>query len=100
LWDLNEGKNLYSLEGGDAISQLVFSPTKYWLCAATEAGIKIWDLESKTLIAELNKTMAEFQSKTPNQIATPISLAWNGDGSILFAGYTDNLIRVFEVSKS
>jgi len=98
LWDLNEGKHLYSLEGGDAINQLVFSPTKYWLCAATEAGIKIWDLESKTLIGELNKNIPEFNAKLPN--TQPLSLAWNSDGSVLFAGYTDHIIRVFEASKS
>jgi len=99
LWDLNEGKHLYSLDGADTIHQLVFSPTKYWLCAATDAGIKIWDLESKTLVAELTKgTFPEFGAKTPNPV--PISLAWNADGSILFAGYTDNMIRVYEASRS
>ena len=47
LWDLNEAKHLYSLEAGDIVHSLVFSPNRYWLCAATEKGIKIWDLESK-----------------------------------------------------
>lgn len=47
LWDLNEGKHLYSLEAGDTINSLVFSPNRYWLCAATSSGIKIFDLESK-----------------------------------------------------
>jgi len=96
---LNEGKHLYSLDGADTIHQLVFSPTKYWLCAATEAGIKIWDLESKTLVAELTKNaFPEFGAKIPNPV--PISLAWNADGSILFAGYTDNMIRVYEASRT
>lgn len=47
LWDLNEGKHLYSLEAGDIVNALVFSPNRYWLCAATAACIKIFDLESK-----------------------------------------------------
>ena len=42
LWDLNEGKHLYTLEGGDIINALTFSPNRYWLCAATGASIKIW----------------------------------------------------------
>merc|ERR1712216_1056524 len=42
LWDLNEGKRLYSLDAGDVIHSLVFSPNRYWLCAATTQGIKIW----------------------------------------------------------
>ena len=47
LWDLNEGKHLYSLEAGDVVNALVFSPNRYWLCAATASCIKIFDLESK-----------------------------------------------------
>lgn len=47
LWDLNEGKHLYSLEAGDIVNALVFSPNRYWLCAATATCIKIFDLESK-----------------------------------------------------
>ncbi|NXO89156.1 RACK1 kinase, partial [Certhia brachydactyla] len=35
LWDLNEGKHLYTLDGGDVINALCFSPNRYWLCAAT-----------------------------------------------------------------
>ena len=41
LWDLKEGKRLYSLDAGDIIHSLVFSPNRYWLCAATTAGIKV-----------------------------------------------------------
>lgn len=47
LWDLNEGKHLYSLEAGDIVNALVFSPNRYWLCAATASCVKIFDLESK-----------------------------------------------------
>ena len=42
LWDLNEGKHLYTLNGGEVINTLVFSPNRYWLCAATEQSVKIW----------------------------------------------------------
>ncbi len=42
LWDLNEGKHLYTLDGGDSINNLCFSPNRYWLCAATGPSIKIW----------------------------------------------------------
>lgn len=45
LWDLAEGKRLYSLDAGDVIHCLCFSPNRYWLCAATQSSIKIWDLE-------------------------------------------------------
>ncbi len=46
LWDLNEGKHLYTLDGGDVINALCFSPNRYWLCAATGPSIKIWVREA------------------------------------------------------
>jgi guanine nucleotide-binding protein subunit beta-2-like 1 protein len=98
LWDLNEGKHLYSLEGGDVINALTFSPTRYWLCAATESSIKIWDLESKSIVADLNKSHPDFQAKSKEPAC--VSVAWSADGSTLYAGYTDNLIRVWEISRT
>jgi guanine nucleotide-binding protein subunit beta-2-like 1 protein len=92
LWDLNDDKHLYSLEAGDLINALAFSPNRYWLCAATATGIKIWDLESKSLVDEL-KVVAEGSGKAPECI----SIAWSADGQTLFAGYTDHLVRVWSV---
>jgi guanine nucleotide-binding protein subunit beta-2-like 1 protein len=93
LWDLNEDKHLYSLEAGDVINALTFSPNRYWLCAATSTGIKIWDLESKSVVDEL-KVVIDGTAQNPE----PLSLAWSADGQTLFAGYTDNLVRVWTVS--
>jgi len=99
LWDLNEGKHLYSLDAGDIVHNLVFSPTKYWLCAATQKGILIWDLEKKHQVATLNSTtVPDFQSKTKEE-PIPVSLAWSPDGTTLFAGYTDCLVRVFTLGR-
>lgn len=96
LWDLNKGQALYSLEAGDIIHALTFSPTRYWLCAATSKGIKIWDLEAKSEVANLTKVTPDFGA--PEHInPIPVSLAWSTDGATLFAGYTDNVIRVWEV---
>ena len=98
LWDLTEGKQLYKLEAGDIINSLVFSPNRYWLVAATNSSIKIWDLESKALVDELR---ADFGPVGKNaQIPYCTCLAWSHDGADLFAGYTDNVIRVYHVSGS
>jgi len=100
LWDLNEGKQLYKLEAGDIIHSLVFSPNRYWLCAATSQGIKIWDLESKI---EVDDVRPEFTDagKGPHYIAPYCtSLAWSADGQTLFGGYTDGIIRAFAVPSS
>lgn len=98
LWDLTEGKRLYTLESGAIINCLVFSPNRYWLVAATTSSIKIWDLESKELVDEL-KVETTTHGKY-SQAPYAISLAWSGDGSDLYAGFTDNVIRVYRVSSS
>lgn len=93
LWDLNEGKHLYTLDGGSIINALCFSPNRYWLCAATGSSIKIWDLEGKVVVDELRQEVMS-KSEPPNCTC----LAWSADGQTLFAGYTDNMIRVWQVS--
>merc|ERR1711957_820352 len=100
LWDLNEGKRLYSLpcEQGDIIHALCFSPNRYWLCAGTDTGIRIWDLEGKGIVDELK---LDLPAKDPQSKALPIScisLAWSADGNTLFAGYTDTMIRAWQVT--
>jgi len=96
LWDLNERKHLYSLEAGDIIYALCFSPNRYWLCAATASCIKIWDLETKTPVEELKPEFSRVGKNS--QIPACISLAWSVDGQYLYSGYTDNLIRVWQVT--
>lgn len=57
------------------------------------------DLESKDMVEELKPEIV--QSQVPK--AEPpqcLSLAWSTDGQTLFAGYTDNMIRVWQVSIS
>uniref|UniRef100_A0A7S1VVQ2 Guanine nucleotide-binding protein subunit beta-like protein n=1 Tax=Grammatophora oceanica TaxID=210454 RepID=A0A7S1VVQ2_9STRA len=92
LWDLNEGKRLYSLDAGEIIHSLCFSPNRYWLCAATEDSIKIWDLESKVVVDTLRPEDSELENPTCN------CLAWSADGSTLFAGYSDDMVRVYTVT--
>lgn len=67
LWDLAEGKRLYSLDAGAIIHALCFSPNRYWLCAATQESIKIWDLENKSIVADLRvdlKAEADLSEST------------------------------------
>ncbi|OLL24077.1 Guanine nucleotide-binding protein subunit beta-like protein [Neolecta irregularis DAH-3] len=94
LWDLNDSKDLYSLDAGNEIHALCFSPTRYWLCAATTSGIVVWDLENKSVVEELKP---EFRPGSGTNHHC-LSLAWSADGSTLFGGYTDNVIRVFQVA--
>jgi len=94
LWDVNDGKHLYSLDAGGTINALTFSPKNYWLCAATDTSIKIWDLENKNVLDELSST-------TPPKSGIPwcVSLTWSADGNTLFAGSTDGNIYIYEVGQ-
>lgn len=92
LWDLNRGEHLYELECTEPINQIAFSPNRYWLCAATEKHIRVWDLENKEVVAEL---VPEVQEKCVKPECT--SIAWSADGSFLYSGYNDNTIRVWGV---
>jgi len=97
LWDLNEGKRLYSLDAGSPIHSLVFSPNRYWLCAATDKCIKIWDLESKGTVAEI--IPEDFEERGKHALVPYCTaVSWSADGSVLYAGYTDGHIRVFGVN--
>jgi len=95
LWDVNDGKHLYSLDASGTINALAFSPKNYWLVAATDTAIKVWDLESKTVLEELNST-------DPPKCGIPwcVSLCWSADGNTLFAGSTDGNIYVYEVGQA
>ncbi|RMZ81696.1 hypothetical protein DV737_g2399, partial [Chaetothyriales sp. CBS 132003] len=95
LWDLNESKHLYSLQAGDEIHALVFSPNRYWLCAATSSAITIFDLEKKSKVDELKPEYVEKTKK--GQEPYCVSLAWSADGQTLFSGYTDSKIRAWGV---
>jgi guanine nucleotide-binding protein subunit beta-2-like 1 protein len=93
LWDLNASAHLYSLDAHAKINALAFSPMRYWLCAATASSIKIWDLRSKSLVDEL-----KIDASVSSGIPQCVSLAWSADGSTLYAGCTDNTIRVWQVT--
>ena len=93
LWDLSEDRYLNALEQNDTVNAMCFSPNRFWLCTATGPGINIWDLENKKKVEELRPETDDKKKKLPECI----SLAWSVDGQTLFAGYTDNIIRVWKV---
>merc|ERR1711988_1083 len=95
LWDVNDGKHLYSLDAGSTVNSLAFSPKNYWLVAATDTAIKIWDLENKNILDELS-------ASNPPKSGIPwcVSLTWSADGSTLFAGSTDGNIYVYEIGRA
>jgi len=102
LWDLGESSSnpLHVLDAGEEIHTLVFSPNRYWLCAASGSSIKIFDLEHKKLLQSLTPP-EESEDVEGKSSAKPkcLCLAWSQDGQTLYSGYTDNKIRVWELAQ-
>ncbi|CAG5128655.1 unnamed protein product [Candidula unifasciata] len=73
LWDLNEGKHFYALDGDDRINAMCFSPNQYWM---------------RSLKPDV--TAAGARRKPPQCL----SLVWSSHGQTLFTGYSDKLIGV------
>lgn len=95
LWAMYGGKlseYILSFDACGKINVAVFSPTRYWLCVGTQSSICIWELETKECIAELI-----VQNDDTSSEVECTSLAWSDDGNTLYAGYTDNGIRIWRV---
>lgn len=95
IWDLNTGVENYRLNLEDEVTDVAFSPSNYWIAVATTKEIAIFDLESKEKIAS---AMPEFPPRSAKATVPSCQcLCWSVDGATLFTGYTDNVIRVWDV---
>lgn len=106
LWDLGDSPNnpLHSLEADQEINTLIFSPNRYWLCAACGPTIKIWDLEKKKLVENLNykSFSGDDADATSGSLKEGrcLSLAWSNNGQTLYSGHTDGCIRIWDISQA
>jgi guanine nucleotide-binding protein subunit beta-2-like 1 protein len=97
IWNLVEGKFLGQTEVDGAINCVLFAPKKYWLVLGTETGIKVWDLPSKEFVVDIKATPIDPQHEKSKAPIACTSLAWNKSGTLLFAGFTDNYVRVYKI---
>ena len=95
VWDLANGVENFRLTLEDPVTDLVFSPANYWIAVATTNEIVLFDLETKERVASVKPEFPPRSAKALVPYCT--SLCWSLDGATLFAGYTDNVIRVWEV---
>jgi guanine nucleotide-binding protein subunit beta-2-like 1 protein len=97
IWNLVEGKYLGQTEVDSAINCVLFAPKKYWLVLGTETGIKVWDLPTKEFVVDLKASPIDPKNEKQKKPIGCTSLAWNKSGNLLFAGFTDNYIRVYKI---
>jgi len=104
VWDVTDLREpIRTIEAGSTINQIQFNPKLQWVSAATENGIRVWDLgsDSEKPIADLTvePRRKESQAKSKKgKSATCTSLVWNPTGKKLFGGFNDGLIRVWQVT--
>jgi guanine nucleotide-binding protein subunit beta-2-like 1 protein len=100
IWQIKDNSMLYQLDTQSSINGLAFSPSRYWLAAATDSGIKVWDLDSKTLINDFSPEVYAKDGKTKVKSPSAVSLAWNHNGDVLYGGFTDGVIRAYAVKQN
>jgi guanine nucleotide-binding protein subunit beta-2-like 1 protein len=103
LWDINDLSEEYrTLNTGASINKVAFNPIKQWIAAAADNGVHIFDLNNESdeaiakLIVEKPKKKKETKLRAESYACT--SLCWSTNGRKLFAGFTDNIIRVYDVN--
>lgn len=103
IWDINElNQEARKLQTSSPVNQVAFNPKMQWVAAATETGIKIFDLASDSdqamedIIVEKPKKEGKPRKSSDRHACT--CLAWSASGTKLYAGFTDNLIRVYHIN--
>jgi len=94
LWDLNEGKFLYVLKEDGCVHAMAFHSVNFWFCAAIDHKITVWDLESHSIIEQIQWDLPLKDTRGPNVLC----LSWSPDGSMLYAGYQGGDIVSFRVT--
>jgi guanine nucleotide-binding protein subunit beta-2-like 1 protein len=103
IWDLNDlNEENRTLNTGASISKVAFNPVKQWVAAACDNGVQVFDLnvESDDPIARLvvEKPKKEKATKHRADTYTCTAMAWSSNGRKLYAAFTDNIIRVYDVN--
>merc|ERR1712151_197578 len=97
MWEYHNLKQPYMEYKCESIINAVsFNTTFQWLAAATDTGIKIWDIanESQNLFAQIKISNEDEGKKAPRCM----SICWSGNGRRIYVGCSDGLIRVYNVT--
>jgi len=97
IWDyvdLKQPMTEYKCES--VINSLAFNTNYMWLAAATDTGVKIWDMcfESQKLVYQIVVQRENDKTKTEKCM----SVCWSANGKRIYVGCGDGLIRVYNVT--
>jgi guanine nucleotide-binding protein subunit beta-2-like 1 protein len=104
LWSVTDGVEQRRFSATAPVNAIAPCPTRAWVCAATYEGIAVWDIEKSDQIDLVQPefktppgTKADREKGPRGRHADCTALAWADDGSVLYAGYSNGDIRVWEV---
>lgn len=117
VWDFNNCENAHAeFDAGSSVTALAFNPKSAWIAVGTETGVTLWDYENKnkeenvlskvdyeteqsveaTKEAETEEKNTKKKTK-PKRFHQVTSLEWNAIGTRLFVGFSNGVVRVYEV---
>eukprot|EP00826_Nyctotherus_ovalis_P027371 TRINITY_DN213_c0_g1_i11.p1 TRINITY_DN213_c0_g1~~TRINITY_DN213_c0_g1_i11.p1 ORF type:complete len:352 (+),score=132.82 TRINITY_DN213_c0_g1_i11:249-1304(+) len=95
------------------VNTLAFSPNYFWVACGCDDSIKLYDFKSQKIISTINMEPLEMKQsvqeedkdedetkfkKAQSKIGV-LSMCMNPKGDMLYAGCTDNVVRVYELKE-
>ena len=99
------------------LNTLAFSPNYFWVACGCEDSIKLYDYKSQKVFSSIkmeplemrqevideDEELVEKNKKEKKVKEAPkigvLSLCMNTQGNMLYAGCTDNVVRVYEIKE-
>jgi guanine nucleotide-binding protein subunit beta-2-like 1 protein len=98
------------------VNTLAFSPNYFWVACGCEDSIKLYDFKSQKIISTIEMEPLDMKQEEPEEdrdedkkkdkkVKKPrpkigvLSMCMNPKGDMLYAGCTDNVIRVYELKE-
>lgn len=110
VWNFsNTKKPEHEFTANAPINQLAFHPTKDLIAVATDLGIQLFkisaeqeDVSQDDIMVQLQRKETKVEDKRVEKKVVIkhyqcMSITWDAVGKYLFAGFTDNVIRVYEL---
>ena len=97
LWSVANGQKTMSFTAPAPVNAIACCPSKAWVCAATYEGIAVWDIQAKTMIDLVQPDFKPLGKREAGRTPDCTAIAWQEDGAVLYSGYNNGEIRVWEV---
>lgn len=99
IWQIADGTHVKTIQLDAPVNDLAISSQRFWVAVGTDTHTIVYDLSTDERVMEYEPRRFEEQAtkgKQPKTFATT-SVAWSKNGNLLYAGYADHNVRVFEL---